>query len=194
MIDWVTIKPTAKGLIADLTQLGSDRVLFADEAEGGTWSRDPHIRLTIFGLGEIGHQEERYQQPVLNDTTDDLQVNIVEQKRFTLSVRCEGDTQDIADPMHAGSILETLKTRLRRPTSAARMQGIFAIADYRPTKRVDYRDQDGRQVSAYVMDLACTTVDNDADDTPGAGGFVNETIINGTVSGVTLPTIDTKGS
>ena len=181
MIQWLNIKLAAKSTIVSLLALQPSQVRWRDEAEGGAWTNSPALWLRLFGLGEIGHAEElRYNDPSTPDA--DAVVTVTQQKRFTLSVRAESFEQKIQGIAHAGSMLETLKTRLRRTSSVEKLAGIFAIAQYLPTRFVDYVDENNRQVSAYVMDLSCLTVDNDVDSTTGAGGWINEVKGTGTIN------------
>lgn len=191
MIDWAPIKSGIKSLLVDLTGVTPR---WNDEAEGGVWSGDPSLWLRLRALSEIGYEDERRSQPT---ATDDAIVNTTQQKTFTLSIRAESFSQDIADPRHAGAMLETIKTRLKRRSTAIRLAGLFSIATYQPTKFFNYRDADDRLLNVYVMDLNCATVDNDIDTTPGAGGWINEVTTVGTITdaGATPQTLnlDVKG-
>jgi hypothetical protein len=196
MIDWVTIKGAVKPLISDLMSIPLAQVRWRDEAEASAWTAYPRFDLRILALGTFGYAEDRRSQPT---ATDDAIVNTVAQKRFTLSVRCDSDCQDLSAVQsgnvqrHAGALMETLKTRLQRQSTRNRIAGVFSITDFQPTRWFDYVDASGRQMSAYVLDLFCATVDNDLDVSPGAGGWINEVTGTGTLDVGTL-TYDIKGS
>lgn len=190
MIDWATIKSTAHDVIADVMQLKPDQVRWRDEAEGGTWMLDPTITLRIFGTSDIGYAEELRSTP---NATDDQVVTVSQQKRFTLSVRAESFTQKIDDPKNAAAMLETLKTRLQRSTSITRMAGIFGIAAFQSSKNASYVDENNRMVNAFVMDLSCSTVDNDVDTSQDAGKWIGSTQGQGVIkqTGPGSPPADT---
>jgi len=169
MIDWQTIRTVAKSLVEDLSGV---TVRWQDEAEGTVWDNAPIIYLRVSALVGVGIPEEQYKDAV----PDDMLVNVAAQKRFTLSLRAESFDQNLADGQHAGAILETLKTRLKRTTTIERLRNIFCIQESLNSSWFNYTNQ-GRQVSAYTLDLLCATVDNDTEDTAGAGGYIDEVMV-----------------
>lgn len=193
MINWPVIKSTAKALVADLTKLGPERVRWRDEAEGSTWTKDASIYLAVRDIRDLDYGQELRSNATDTDGNvidTDQDVTIAVQKAFTLSVRCESFSQDLSDKRHAGAILDAFSTRLCRSSTIERLRGIFAIADSTPPLWIGYVDND-RQVSVYQMDLFCLTVDNDIDDTVGAGSYIDEIEIEGTiVDGANQRTID----
>lgn len=179
MIDWGTIKQQIEQTVAELTDLSPSQVQWRDEAKGGAWNNMPVIFLRIRSIEDVGFQEERRTQPT---ATDNAVVNVVQQKSFVLSLRCESFEQNIESPKHAGTLVSTLRTRLRRSSSIFDRGVYFAIWDYGKANWVDYVNTAGRQVSCYVLDLRCATVDNDLDTTPNAGGWIGEAQVAGTVT------------
>lgn len=181
MIDWQSIKTIGKSLIVRVSGLPENQVRWKDEAEGSTWVGDPSIWLNISTITQYGWDEERNTVP---NSTDDQVINLVQQKGFTWSISAESFTSDIADPKHAGALLDVVITsRLKRSSSEFTIAGIFAIADFRGGMRyAPYVDKSGRRVNRYVQDVICLTVDNDIDDTQGAGGWIKEVIGQGTVN------------
>lgn len=178
MIDWVAIKGALKPLVSDLMGLPPEQIRWQDEPEGTSWVNFPTVLLRVKSIVGNGTEEERRE----DQGDDDQTVNVCGQKHFTLSIRVESDTQDISDPNQAGAFGETLKTRLARTSSVERLTPIMGIADFLSTTWFDYVDKAGRQISTYVMDLLCLTVDNDPDTTDGAGSFINEAEIDGTLT------------
>lgn len=167
MIDWVSIKALAKAVLVDLSGVA---VVWQDEAEGSAWTQMPCIFVRISSLGQVDQAMELRED---DDAGHDQTVTLAVQKRFTLSLRCESFDQDLASGRHAGDILERVKTRLRRSSTIERLRGIFAVQQVLGTAWFRYESQ-GRQVSAYTLDLLCATADNDVDDTDGAGGYIDE--------------------
>jgi hypothetical protein len=165
VINWPVIKQTAHDVITDLT---GAKVIWSDESQGGIWEQGAIIYARISALKGSGIPEED-REP---NGTDDQTVTMVAQKTFTLSLRCETFNQDLGSGKHAGDIMERLKTRLKRTSTIERLRGIFAVQEELATNRFSYASQ-GRQVSCYVLDLGCATVDVDTDDTEDAGGFIN---------------------
>lgn len=187
-IDWAAIKATASGLVATLTGLPDRQIRWRDEAAAGTWGNVPMIYLRISSITDVGFADERRDQP--SDPTADAIVTVTQQKRFVLSIRCESFTQDIASPDHAGTIIGTLKTRLQRHSTVF-SDSSMAILLYGDAKWFNYI-RDGRQVCVYTLDLTCGTVDSDVDTTPGAGNWIKEVQIQGTVDSDVI-TLDVKG-
>lgn len=196
-IDMVTLKSEVVDTISDLTGLNPlTQIKWRDEPAASSWDITPIVYLRVTTFDDIGWQEERRGTHVAG--TDDV-VTVVQQKLFTLSLRCESYVQDISDPRFAGTIMSSLTTRLRRSTTTFDVQGSFAVAIYGPTKWFNYIDESDRQVSCYVKDLRCVTVDYDIDTMVGAGGYINEAIISGSVlnqDGSTIQTVslDVKGT
>lgn len=188
MIDWITIKPALRDTVVTLMGIAPEQVRWKDEPEGSTWMNFPTVLLSVRDLVGVGVEEERRTDPVA-PATDPQEVVTAGQKHFTLSVRVESDTADIADPNQAGSFGETLKTRFARATTVERLRGICSLAEYMSTKSFEYVDASGRAISCYVFDLLCATVDNDVDTSAGAGSVIESTTGAGTVDGVTVPII-----
>lgn len=179
-IDWINIKGVITTLIADISGLGPTGVKWQDEAEGGMWVVDPAVFLRISSVVGIGVEEERRSESLGNDQVVDL----VGQRQFTLSIRAESFEQNIASPRHASTVIENIKTRLIRTSTIEQYSGIFSIRDYMDAKWFNYTNQ-GRQVSAYVFDLICLTVNSDIDNTLGAGSWINEVLVrSNTINGV----------
>jgi len=164
VIDWPAIKDLAKTVIADLS---GAKVVWQDEAEGSAWDTTPIIYLRISALGDVGIPAE--------SVDEDETVTVSSQKRFTLSLRGESFDQDLASGKHAGALLETVKTRLGRSSTIERLRGVFCVQETLGTSWFNYASQ-GRQVSCYVLDLACATVDNDVDELT-SGDFIEEVLI-----------------
>jgi hypothetical protein len=183
MIDWQAIKDQIRQAVSELTEMQPNQVIWRDEAKGATWNNPPTIYLRIPGLQDIGVAEERTTLP---GPDDNVVVEVSQQKTFMLQVRCESFEQNIASPKFPGTILSTLRTRLRRSTSIFQRAGLFAIWDYGRVNKADFIAQDGRQVPCYVVDLRCATVDNDLDVSVGAGGWIREAEIAGTVDAVAV--------
>ena len=155
-------------------------VKWADEAEGGTWNNAPCIYLRLGpAVSDVGFDEERYAQPT---ATDDQIVTDVQQKTFTVTMRCESFDQDIASPTHAGAIMSTVRTRLMRPSSvfAPERWGIFSVLNNGKVNRLSYKSA-GRQVTCYATDLLLSAPDVDVDTTVGAGGWIGDAVIAGTI-------------
>ena len=109
-------------------------------------------------------------------------VTDVQQKTFTVTMRCESFDQDIASPTHAGAIMSTVRTRLMRPSSvfAPERWGIFSVLNNGKVNRLSYKSA-GRQVTCYATDLLLSAPDVDVDTSVGAGGWIGDAVIAGTI-------------
>lgn len=193
MIDWTNVKRTVKPLVARLCDITLTQVQWKDEPASSAWTNAPTVYLTIKDVAEIGIDEERRQA----NGNDDMTITVCGQRRFTLQVECESFQGPIDEARNAAAVLSRLKTRLRRSSTIETLHGIFGVETWTPARKIDYVAND-RAISKYVLDLHCVTVDNDDDSTAGAGGFINEVLIDGTLTdGGTLtftPSLDVKGT
>lgn len=178
MIDWRGIKDVSKLLFGRLVGIPIAHVHWSDESEGSDWVASPHLEIEVTDEGAIGWDEERRAANGDNDVT----VVVCGPRTFTLSVACESLTADAADPECGSFVLGNLVTRLRRSTSIEQLAPHYAISDMTRPRRVPYRDEEGRLINRYVVDLLCLTADNDTDRTVGAGGWIGEVIGTGTVT------------
>lgn len=192
MIDWANIKRVTKPLFARLCGIPLAQVQWKDEPEASSWTNTPTLILALKDTGEIGIDEERRSDNAPNDET----VTVCGQRRFTLQVECESFSGPIDDPNNAAAVIARLKTRLSRTSTVEELHGIYGIETWEKTRKIEYVSDD-RNVSKYVMDLHCLTVDNDDDTTAGAGGYINEVLIDGTLKNGTQTIdvlMDVKGS
>ena len=175
-VNWAGIKHDVETMVAALTGLAANQVKWKEEAAGGTWALSPMIYLEIKSIKEVGYADERREFPDQHLSAQQT-VEVVQQKRFILSIRCESFQQDIASPDHAGTIIGTLKTRMQRST-AIFDRGLFSVSLYGDTKWFDFK-RDSRTVCCYVLDLTCGAVDSDTDTSADAGDWINEARIQG---------------
>lgn len=191
MIDWNTVKQKITDQVVSLSDLPATSVRWVDEPNGGLVNGVfPIVWLRISSIVSVGCEEERYQDSTNVD--DDLDVNMTGQRQFTLSIRCESFTADIADPRHACNIIEKVKIRFWRTSSREQRNGSFTIANYLGTKWFNYIEA-GKPIYTYVCDMLCNTVDNDIDTAQGSGDWIKEALISGPVKetdGSTIETID----
>ena len=190
MIDFVTIKPLVASQIAALTGLDPKLVRWVDEPSGTLAGALPVIWLCIDPLGSIGID---YEQRTDNGTDEQI-VTVVGQRQFTLKIRIESFTPDIADTRHAANLGEALRTRLFRSTAKQSRAGVFAVSQVLMTKKLEYVEAN-RPINAYLMDLLCLAASNDVDDTPGTGDWIGEVQGSGTIKNddgniVDAPTFD----
>lgn len=189
-IDWPTIKNTISAQIATLTALDPSRIRWVDEPSGILAGALPVIWLRVSSLVPVGMEYETRTDNGTNDQT----VTVIGQRDFTLSIRIESFTPDIADDRHSMNIGEALRTRLKRSTSIQARSGIFAVRNVLMSKWLGYIESN-RPVSAYVLDVLCGTVNVDTDNTIGAGGWIGEVQGTGTIkeqdgSTIATPSID----
>lgn len=190
MIDWASIKSTISTQIATLTALDPSRVRWVDEPSGALAGVLPVVWLRVPSLVPVGMEYETRTDNGTNDQT----VTVVGQRDFTLSIRIESFTPDIADDRHSMNIGEALRTRLKRSTAIQARSGIFAVRQVLMAKWLGYVEA-RRPVSTYVLDILCGTVNVDADNTIGAGGWIGEVQGSGTIkeqdgSTIASPVID----
>lgn len=193
MIDWPTIKDETRQAICRSIALDPTQVRWRDEAVASTFVNDPSIWLRTSMTRRHGIEEEllTFVAPNRNQS-----VVLRGQRRFTLQVRAESFEQDISSPNFAGNLIDAIAIRLMRSSTRAGVTS-FAIEERLPTVFFSYKES-GRQVSCYVMDMMCLTVDYDPDISDGAGGWINEAIINGSILDASINAVpvslDVKGS
>lgn len=189
MIDWANIKPTISAQVANLADLDPTKVRWVDEPSGLVNGVLPVVWLRVSSVVSNGIEEERINPP---NALDPQQVNVCGQREFTLSIRCESFTSDVADPLYSGNIAEKIKTRIMRSTAREQRNGFFGIREKLGVKWFSYIE-DGRPIQTHVLDLLCTTVNNDFDTDEDAGNWIGEALISGPVkdtSGTTLGTVN----
>lgn len=184
-IDWTTIKSTISSQVATLTGLDPRNVRWNDEPSGTLAGALPIIWLRVSSLVQAGVDYETRS----DNGTGEQTITVVGQRDFTLSIRIESFTPDIADDRHAMNIGEALRVRLKRSTSVQARSGIFAVRQILMSKWLGYVESE-RPLSTYVLDILCGTVDVDIDDTTGAGDWISEVQGMGTVKNDTNTTID----
>lgn len=175
-IDFATIKATVTSQIATLTALDPSRVRWVDEPSGIMAGALPVVWLRISSLVPVGMDYETRTDNGANDQT----VTVVGQRDFTLSIRIESFTPDIADDRHSMNIGEALRTRLKRSTAIQARSGVFAVREILLSKWIGYVESN-RPISAYVLDVLCGTVNVDTDNTIGAGDWIGEVQGSGAV-------------
>jgi len=173
-VDWTNIKSTAAALVADLSGFGPAGVKWRDAVREPTYGYQAIVYLRVASLRQQGTDEEFYDDAP-GSGTDDMAVTVVGRRGFTLSIRCESSTTDLASAQHPLVVLERLAVRLRRTSTAQRLSdlGAFAVAQVEAIQYAPYVEQ-GKHVECYVLDVQCNAFDVDVDDTLDAGGFVDE--------------------
>lgn len=175
-IDWSTLKPAIAGQIATLTGLDPRLVKWVDEPSGNLAGASPIVWLRVSSMVPVGVEYETR----TDNGTGDQTVSVVGHRDFTLSIRIESFALDLANDNHSANVGEALRIRLKRSTSIAARSGIFAIREVLMTKWISYIESQ-RTITAYLMDLLCAAVDVDIDDTDGAGDWIGEADITGTI-------------
>lgn len=189
-VDWATIKSAVASQIATLTGLDPRLVRWVDEPSGTLAGSLPVVWLRVSSLVPVGMDYETR----TDNGTGEQTVTVVGQRDFTLSIRIESFTPDIADDRHAINIGEALRVRLKRSTSIQDRSGIFAVREILMSKWISYIESN-RPISAYMMDVLCGAVSTDVDDTTGAGDWIGEVQGTGTIkeqdgSTISSPTFD----
>lgn len=187
-IDWASIKPVIVSQIQSIADLQSGEARFVDEPAGLINGLLPVVWLRVTSVMARGIEEERVQDPSPFDSTQPQSTNVCGQREFTLSVRCESVTPDVADDRAAVNLAEKIKTRVMRTSSREARGGLFGIARRLGTSFFSYIE-DGRPVSCYVVDLLCTAAANDV-DTESDGSFIQEALVHGDLKGTTGSTIE----
>jgi hypothetical protein len=187
MIDWPSVKSTISSQVSTLTGLAPSLVRWVDEPSGILDGALPVIWLRISSIVNVGiDREER-----TNEGTDDQIVTVIGQREFTLSIRCESFTPDIADAKHAANIVGALKTRMKRSAAVQARAGEFAVRSWLGSKWFSYIESN-RPINVYTLDILCATVDVDIDDTIGSGDWIGEVKGTGTIKendGSTITTV-----
>jgi hypothetical protein len=177
VIDWATVKPAITSQMATLTGLDPSRVRWVDEPSGTLAGALPVVWMRVSSIVGTGIEyEQREDDPGGGEQT----VSVIGHRNFTLSVRIESFTPDIADQRSALNIGLALRTRLKRSTAIQARAGIFAVREVLMSKWISYVE-DGRPLSTYLLDLLCAATDVDTDTTTGAGDWVGEAVIDGAI-------------
>lgn len=185
-IDWATIKSTIVSQVATLTGLAASRIRWVDEPSGTLAGALPVIWLRVSSVVSNGIEwETRVDNPPSNQT-----VTVSGLREFTLSIRCDSFSFDVADANYSGNIIEALKVRLRRSTSIMARAGVFGIRALLATNWISYIESN-RPISSHTLDILCLTVDNDVDATSAAGNWIGEVTGSGPVKQQDGTTIDT---
>jgi len=199
MISWNQIRPV---LIDVFTKIAPDLNLGAVSFKA-TWREGQRgaihdkqlcaVLLKVTSVVGIGEDETR-RDFVAADSTDPADQEYLGmlrevqtgQRKFNLQVEVHVPEQ--TDDSWAFNVTERIRTRIRRPSIIAQLSAVeVAFIRMTEAKKVTYKDN-GRMISAAVLNVSFGTVANDIDPTPG--GWIEFVELTGHLqdtSGVELP-------
>lgn len=170
-MDWPTIYAALRQAAA-LSGVAAASIAFADEPAAVTWGSGPTLTMRISPERSFSwDEEERLDPPIPNPSNLPQTVTVSGQREFTWSIRAK--VQNSAPGTIAEHYLDRLRARLQRTTTETQilLPAGLAVIEVMPTTPVA-NVESNRTVSTYVMDVRMGAVENDVDDTPGAGEFI----------------------
>ncbi len=172
-MNWPAIRDTLAAVIAATTSLPLDAITWAGEIPASSAVITTRAVLSTPTVAGIGIDEVRSSVNGLNDVT----VNLCGQRRFTWSIQIESQE----DTQLAYVLIDNVRTRIRRQSirDMLNVVGVAIGTELGATQRNVV--QNGRQVTWAVMDMNMLAVENDLDTTLGAGQWIGEALIAGTV-------------
>lgn len=162
-MDWSAIKGAIVQAVKDAT--GLTDVIWQGEPAG--WRAATHIDLVLRSPVAIGIDEYVHEFDGVG-----LEFTAAGQRRFTVSVRIESDSQTPGEesPGHYSS---RLRTRLRRPAILADLrEEDVALSRIESTQEVEYTSPDDRQVSLAQTDLILLAAENDIDSSASTDEWI----------------------
>jgi hypothetical protein len=149
------------------------------------------VVLQANSIKTTGWDEERREDP---DALDDQVVNRCGQRSFTWTIQIECQNQGAVTT--ARVLADQIRVRLWRPSTLAIVNNAnMAMGNILGTAERDFVD-DGRMISWASVDVNVISVENDIDDSPGAGSWIGEALIDGTIKSGTdtiSVSLDVKG-
>lgn len=174
-MDWGAIRPVLKSAVASCLGYTSPADMARVEWKGkkqAAYGRGLGVRvdMSIGAVRGVGNDEQLLEY---SGTEDANIVTLSGIRQITWTLRVESDDQD--DGTIAQVYADRIRIRLGRESIAATLRAVgVAVADVLLTQPMSYRFQD-REHSVVVMDVQLNGVENDRDDSIGAGDWI-ETI------------------
>ncbi len=140
-------------------------VTWSNSKESSFYRKFPRVDLSIRSIVAYGDDEARIDIDELDNRTEYLSGP----RRFTLSIRVEGDSGN-----DALTTADRIRARLgRRDIYADLLAAEIAIADFADTQVVDYK-ADGRSYTVAILDAFVNVAENDTDDSDDAGETIEQ--------------------
>ncbi len=175
-MNWPVMRDALAAAIPAMIGVNPSNVVWKGSLEEGSRVVGTRVVLQANSIISAGWDEARLEQ----EGDDDQNVNRCGQRQFTWSIQIECQNQGPAAT--ARVLADQIRVRLWRPSVLEIVQAAgMAMADIKGTSERDYID-DGRLISWASIDVTVLSVENDTDDSPGAGSWIGEAIVDGTVT------------
>jgi len=178
-MNWPVIRPAILSAVVSATGLAPSCVFWKGSKEEAGWTSGGVVaKCNILSPGQFGRDESRAKY---DPNTQTRTVTNSGARKFTLSVRFE--TQDGSDSGVALVYADRLRTRIRRRSIAdALLAAEVSVATMNDTQTFDGIRMQGRIISVAAMDLIMNGVENDVDTTQGAGDWIKQASMTGTLT------------
>jgi hypothetical protein len=178
-MNWAAIRPALLSAVVQTTGLKPSCVFWKGSKEEAGWtSGGVAAKCSIASPGAFGRDEIRSSYDAVTQTRT---VTISGARRFTFTVRFE--TQDGSDSGIAVTYADRLRARIRRRSIADALRAAeVSVATIQDTQTIDGVKSQSRVLSVAVVDLIMNGVENDVDTTEGAGDWVKQASMTGTLT------------
>jgi hypothetical protein len=170
-MDWTPIY-AALAQAATLSGIPASAIAWSDQPAAATWASGPTMAMRISPERSYGwDEEERTDPPAPNPGNLPQTVNVAGQREFTWQIRVQVQNSDPATI--AVRFLDRLRVRLQRTTTETQilLPAGLAVIQIMPTVPI-VNVKDNRTISTHVMEVLMGAVENDLDDTLGAGDYI----------------------
>lgn len=181
---WDLIRTTIAATIAGLLPgFDATNIVWEGEFPARSYVTTTRIVLAVSPERSIGENEERRADAEGDDDSVlDQVVVLCGPREFTLSIKVESQKQPPeGEKLEARYLIDKICTRLDRKSALAQLL-TAQLGKGRVLSKI-YRDEvrSGRTVTYAAADVLMLGVENDVDDTPGAGGWIGRVIGEGTL-------------
>lgn len=167
-MNWAVLQPAIRAAVQASTGLVMNGGVEWDGSSAATALRPPVVaNLSTGSVLAVGQDEEREAT-----AAPDRTVMISGQREIHVTVKIE--TQNQADDAIALVYADRLRVRIQRQSVVDALASAgLALADVSATTKVNVTRQ-GRVLSVYITELTLNAAENDVDDTPGAGDWIEK--------------------
>jgi hypothetical protein len=174
-MNWDAIRNALKLAVqqqSGLTAPGA--VEWKDQSSSAGWRGPAVANMSHTGERTIGCDEVR---GTFNPGTQQKDILRCGNRQFDFTVRFE--IEDASNTAIAAGYASKLRTRLFRPYVGEQLRAAgISIVDVKPTVAFDFKQQD-RMLSVAVVEITFNAAENDTDDSPGAGNWIQSVSAQG---------------
>lgn len=178
-MNWPGIRPALLSVVVQTTGLPVSCVVWKGSKEEAGWTSGGVVaKCSILAPGQFGRDDVRASYDATSHTRT---VTVSGARKFTFSVRFE--TQDGSDSGVALVYADRLRARVRRRSIGdALLAAEVSLATINDTQTIDGIKLQGRVISVAAIDLIMNGVENDVDTTQGAGDWIKQASMTGTLT------------